>query len=163
MPIDAYSICPGGTGKKMKFCCPDFVGELEKINRMIEGDQFLAALQHIERLDEQGRQRACVMAIQAMLLRETHQFEAALAHVAEFLLRHPENPIAWAESAILTAAGEGGRAAIRRLQRRHRALGPPDEQHHLRGHRDGRRRADRGRRLDCGSGVAALADAASAR
>ena len=24
MPIDAYSVCPGGTGKKIKFCCPDF-------------------------------------------------------------------------------------------------------------------------------------------
>jgi hypothetical protein len=31
MPIDAYSPCPGGTGKKIKFCCPDFLGELETI------------------------------------------------------------------------------------------------------------------------------------
>ena len=42
MALDAYSLCPGGTGKKIKFCCPDFLPELEKIDRMIEGEQFIA-------------------------------------------------------------------------------------------------------------------------
>ena len=39
MPIDAYSLCPGGTGKKIKFCCPDFLGELQQIDKMLEGKQ----------------------------------------------------------------------------------------------------------------------------
>ena len=29
MPIDPYSPCPGGTGKKIKFCCSELVGDLE--------------------------------------------------------------------------------------------------------------------------------------
>ncbi len=45
MPIDLYSPCPGGTGKKIKFCCPDFVNELNEIERLIEGEQFAACLQ----------------------------------------------------------------------------------------------------------------------
>ena len=50
MSIDAYSLCPGGTGKKIKFCCGDFLPELQKIDRMFEGEQYLACLQHIDRL-----------------------------------------------------------------------------------------------------------------
>src|SRR5665647_168429 len=117
MAIDAYSLCPGGTGKKIKFCCNDFLGELEKIDRMLGGDQHLACLQHIERLEKQGERRECLMATKALLLRETQQFEAALAHVNDFLQSFPNNPIAWAESAILMAAGDSGRVALDRLQR----------------------------------------------
>jgi tetratricopeptide (TPR) repeat protein len=117
MAIDAYSLCPGGTGKKIKFCCPDFVHELDKIDRMIDGEQFQNCLQHIDRLLAEGEPRQCLMALRGWLLRVTNQFEEAVAHVAEFLRLYPENPFAWAEAAVLTAAGESGRAAVPKLQR----------------------------------------------
>jgi hypothetical protein len=117
MAIDAYALCPGGTGKKIKFCCPDLLPELEKIDRMMDGDQYLAALQHIERLENRGDKRACLLSVKAILLRETEQLEAALANAAEFVERFPENALAWAESAILTSATENGRAAMPKLQR----------------------------------------------
>ena len=44
MAIDSYAPCPGGTGKKIKFCCSDLVGDLEQLDRLIEGDQITAAL-----------------------------------------------------------------------------------------------------------------------
>ena len=50
MPIDAYSPCPCGSGKKIKFCCKDLLGDLQKIERMLEGEQYMACLAHIERL-----------------------------------------------------------------------------------------------------------------
>ena len=50
MAIDAYSPCPGGTGKNIKFCCGDFLPELQNIERMFEGEQYLACLQHLDRL-----------------------------------------------------------------------------------------------------------------
>ena len=37
-------MCPCGSGKKLKFCCSDLVGDIEKIHRMIEGDQPRAAV-----------------------------------------------------------------------------------------------------------------------
>ena len=117
MAIDAYSLCPGGTGKKVKFCCPDFVHELEKIDRMVEGEQFQNCLQQVDLLLAQGNPRQCLMALRGWLLRTTNQFEEALAHAADFLNRYPENPLAWAEAALLTAAGESGRAAVPKLQR----------------------------------------------
>ncbi|HUT14352.1 MAG TPA: hypothetical protein VMY42_27955 [Thermoguttaceae bacterium] len=119
MPIDAYSLCPGGTGKKIKFCCPDFVAELQKIGRMLEGDQQLACSKHIDQLLQKTPDKACLLAIKAALLRSTDQFEEAVVNAAHFLEKHPENTTALAESAMITAAEEGGQAAIGLI---HRAL-----------------------------------------
>lgn len=119
MAIDVYSLCPGGTGKKIKFCCPDFVGELEKIDRMLEGEQNLACLAHVEQLLQQHPDRACLLAVKGMLLRATDQIDSALVNSATFLAKHPDNTIAQAESAILTATEQTGLAALPML---HRAL-----------------------------------------
>jgi len=118
MAIDAYSLCPGGTGKKIKFCCGDFLPELQKIDRMIDGEQYLACLQHIDHLmaQEPGRDRACLLATKCMLLRVTNQQEAARTASAAFLVKHPDNQIALAEMAIL-AAESNVRAALDLLQK----------------------------------------------
>ena len=55
MTIDRYTPCPGGTGKKIKFCCQDLLHELEGVHRMLEGDQRLACLEHVEKLFGPGR------------------------------------------------------------------------------------------------------------
>ncbi|HEY4760184.1 MAG TPA: hypothetical protein VIH42_06360, partial [Thermoguttaceae bacterium] len=118
MAIDVYSQCPGATGKKIKFCCSDFISELEKIDRMIEGEQFAACLQHIDRLREQpeNHDRQCLLAYQAMLLRATGQVQAAQTHAAYFLEKYPTNQLALAEAAML-AAGRDDAAAMNFLQR----------------------------------------------
>ena len=116
MPLDAYNFCPCGSGKKIKFCCNDLLGELQKIDRMIEGEQYLGCLRHIEQLERKRADRACLMAIKGMLLRATGQMEAAAGHAAAFVEKHPENATALAESAIVTAAAEP-RDAMVMLQR----------------------------------------------
>lgn len=117
MALDPYSLCPGGTGKKIKFCCSDLHPELEKIDRMLEGEQFLACQQHIERLEPKYGDRACLLAIKAMLQRASGQNEQAEATVARFLEKYPNSPVALAESAMLTATSQGGRAGMEVLQR----------------------------------------------
>jgi hypothetical protein len=114
MAIDAYSLCPGGTGKKIKFCCSDFLPELEKIDRMVEGEQYMACLKHIDHLMEQepGRDRQCLLATKCSLLRATDQTEAARATAATFLTKHPDNPVALAEMATLAAESNNARAAL---------------------------------------------------
>jgi hypothetical protein len=118
MALDAYSYCPGGTGKKIKFCCGDFLGELQKIDRMLEGEQYQSCLQHIERLREQSanRDRQCLLAYQAELLRMTGQAEAAIRHVAAFLEQYPQNQTALAEAALLSAIAGEADLAMNRLQ-----------------------------------------------
>ncbi|MDZ7618303.1 MAG: hypothetical protein U1E05_14955, partial [Patescibacteria group bacterium] len=112
MPIDAYSLCPGGTGKKIKFCCPDLLPELEKISRMTEGDQFVAALSHVEHLLGKQPDRACLLALRSDLLRRVGRFDELASNAERFLKAHPENQLAWAESAIAAAASGDHRRAI---------------------------------------------------
>ena len=112
MSIDAYSLCPGGTGKKIKFCCGDFLAELQKIDRMVEGEQYLACLKHIDHLMEQelGRDRPCLLATKCVLLRATDQPEAAATTATAFLAKHPNNQIALSELAILAAENDARQA-----------------------------------------------------
>jgi len=117
MSLDVYSHCPGGTGKKIKFCCPDFLGELQKIDRMLEGEQHLACLQYIEHLERQHPDRPCLLATKIALLRMTGRSNEVAATVTHFLEKHPNNPIALAESAILQAVARNGRDAVGALQR----------------------------------------------
>ena len=122
MALDAYSLCPGGTGKKIKFCCNDFLPELQKIDRMVEGEQFIACLKHIDHLLEQepGEDRACLLATKCTLLRMTKQDEAARVTAAAFVEKHPENQLALAESA-LSVVGSDACAALDFVGRAFRA------------------------------------------
>ena len=67
MAIDTYAPCPGGTGKKIKFCCSDLVGELDQLDRLIDWDQITAALDQVSRLQEKHPGRACLMATRTKL------------------------------------------------------------------------------------------------
>lgn len=123
MALDAYSPCPGGTGKKIKFCCHDQLGELQAIERMLDGEQFQACLSLVQTGLAKTPDRACLLATRSLLLRATEQWDAAVEAAAEFLRLHPDNPIAWAEQAIVTASREGGKAAMPALQRALRGCG----------------------------------------
>ena len=117
MPISPYSPCPGGCNKKIKFCCPDLLAELQKVERMLDGQQHVACLEHVQRLARDHPDRACLLATKTLMLRLTGRFEEAEATAAEFVEKHPENQVALAESAMLTAAAQGGREAIKPLLR----------------------------------------------
>jgi len=116
MPLDAYSFCPGGTGKRMKFCCKDLLTDLQQIDRMIEGEQHLACLQHIERLEPTHPDRACLMAIKAQLLRATERADELRKVVARFVEICPDNAVALSEAAMLLSDEGRGRQAMQKLQ-----------------------------------------------
>ena len=67
MAVDHYAMCPCGSGKKLKFCCSDLVGEIEKIHRMIEGEQPRAALRHVEQTLASHPGRASLLDLKATL------------------------------------------------------------------------------------------------
>ena len=116
MPIDVYTLCPGGTGKRIKFCCKDLVGELNQIDGMIEGDQYQAALAKIDQLLATKPDRACLLELKAQLLSATEQHAALPAVVERYLAHHPANPVALAEQALLLSEEKGGVAAMAVLQ-----------------------------------------------
>ena len=103
MPIDPYSPCPGGTGKKIKFCCSELVGDLEQLDRLTEGQQYAAALAEVDKLTQRHPGRACLMAHRTRLQLATKQFPAAAAGSAAFLETCPDNPVALGLAAVTEA------------------------------------------------------------
>lgn len=121
MPLDGYSPCPCGTGKKVKFCCPDLLDDLTKIERMIAGDQRLACLDYIEKLEATKPDRACLLATKIQILGDLKRYEEMRPLVLHFAEKHPDNPIALAELALLKGVEEGPRVGVATMQRALRA------------------------------------------
>lgn len=117
MAVDPYAPCPCGSGKKLKFCCSDIAGEIEKIHRMIEGDQPRAALRHAEQSLSKHPRRASLLDLKATLELSLEELDAAQATIEEFLHSEADSPSAHACEAMLLATTEGGRAAVVPLQR----------------------------------------------
>ncbi|MBQ4144221.1 MAG: hypothetical protein IJD43_12195 [Thermoguttaceae bacterium] len=98
--IDIYSLCPGGTGKKIKFCCPNRVEEFRKIYKLLDANQNTACLNFIDGLLKTDPSCACMLAIRCVILKSLPNREQDLIKTAyQFYENHPENPIAIAESA----------------------------------------------------------------
>ncbi len=116
MPIDPYSPCPGGTGKKVKFCCADLVQELDKVQRMLEGEQPTACLDYVRKLDEKYPGRACLQSMRVSLENLVGDHSAADATLAAFLKQHPDNPVAVAEKALAVASNGDAPGGIVWLQ-----------------------------------------------
>lgn len=116
MPIDSYALCPGGTGKPIKFCCKELVPQLQQLERMVEGGQNKAALALADRMLESTPDRACLLALKAMVLRALDQTDEHRVVAETFIAKHPNNPMALAEQAMSLAAQGQGRAAMVSLQ-----------------------------------------------
>ena len=103
MPLDPYSPCPGGTGKKIKFCCSELVGDLEQIDRLTEGQQYAAALAEVEKLTQRHPGKACLMAQRTRLQLGTKKFAEAASSSMAFLEACPDNPVALGQAAVTEA------------------------------------------------------------
>lgn len=116
MAVDLYGPCPCGSGKKLKFCCSDLVGEIEKIHRMIEGDQMRAALAHVEQTLRKHPRRASLLDLKIMLETALDDLDAAEKSLAEFEKADPQNPSMWAQKAIVATQRENMPVAVDALQ-----------------------------------------------
>jgi tetratricopeptide (TPR) repeat protein len=117
MAVDHYAMCPCGSGKKLKFCCSDLVGEIEKIHRMIEGEQPRAALRHAEQTLATHPGRASLLDLKATLEMSLGDLEAARKTVKEFVAKNRDSATAHACEAILLAEDDKPREAVDSLQR----------------------------------------------
>ncbi len=123
MSIDRYSSCPGGTGKKIKFCCADLVSDLDKVQRMIVGRQQVSCLELINQLDATHPNRACLLASKFSLEQSLGGRQASLPTLKRFLEHHPNNPIALAELAVEKVQRGELLSGLQSLQKAVRASG----------------------------------------
>ena len=117
MALDAYSLCPGGTGKKIKFCCPDLLSELEKIDRMIEGEQFIACHPTYRSARAEGPIPGLPDGDQVGTAAGDQSTRPGAGLCGRFRRAFSAKLAAWSESALLAAVSEGGQAAMGKLQR----------------------------------------------
>jgi tetratricopeptide (TPR) repeat protein len=116
MAIDHYSPCPCGSGKKLKFCCVDLAADIEKITKLVAGEQPHAALKLVETLLAKQPDRASLLDIRAMIELSLNDLEAAEKTLEHFLKVAPQNPAAHAQWALLAASRGEVTAAASRLQ-----------------------------------------------
>ena len=103
MALDLYSICPGGRGKKIQFCCPERLKDLEQIDKMLEGEQYAAGLSFVESLEAQHPDCACLMEAKCLFQRLIGLWEDAYETAVKFVGLEPKNVVALTELATTSA------------------------------------------------------------
>ena len=112
MALDSYSLCPGGRNKKIRFCCPDKLKELEQIGNMLADQQYKACVTLIEELEKKHTDCACLTAAKLVALRSQSLWEEFQTVAEEFYAREPQNGTAISELAIARAVFGGVTEAI---------------------------------------------------
>lgn len=92
MPIDAYAICPCGSGKKFKFCCHKAGDDIEKVAKLLENHQPAAALQVTERVEKQLPDIPWPYVSGALIFLEQGEPELAHPKLQALLAAQPEHP-----------------------------------------------------------------------
>lgn len=103
MAIDSYSLCPGGRGKKIRFCCPDHLKDLEQIDKMIEGEQYSAGLAFVDTLLKKRPDCACLIEAKCLFQRMIGLWEEAYETAKDFVDKEPKNVVALTELATTSA------------------------------------------------------------
>ena len=101
MSIDPYQLCPCGSGKKIKFCCRDIAADLQKIQRMIEGKQRLAAVERINKLLEKHKHHQALLGLKSVIEIQLGNWEDAQKTVDELCEFVKESPLGPSQAAIL--------------------------------------------------------------
>jgi tetratricopeptide (TPR) repeat protein len=91
MPVDSYASCPCGSGKKLKFCCGAHWPEIEKIEKLYETRQEVAALDAIARLELTLPNHPHLMQLKFSLLMDLGRQEEAEAVCDALIAEHPDN------------------------------------------------------------------------
>ena len=116
MANDPYSACPCGSGKKLKFCCGDFLPELQRAYRLRE-NQPEAAVKLFRDLLRKHPDKDVILRELTLTLHELGMTAEARQTVTEFLKSHPDQPTALLSMAEICLQ-EDGFAASRRILHR---------------------------------------------
>ena len=115
MPLDPYALCPGGRDKKIRFCCPNMLKELEQVIQLLESGQPSACLAYIETIEKTHPDCACLTKAKISIHRAEERWDDVL-HIAEqFYRREPENPAAAAEYALALTITGNAKLAVETL------------------------------------------------
>jgi tetratricopeptide (TPR) repeat protein len=117
MPIDHYSPCPCGSGKKLKFCkCVENPQDFEKLIKLIEGGQEVAALDRINQMLTKTPNAAWLLALKGELTLGMQEVDSFRETAKRFLKLKPDNPLALIMTSVVSSIdGEPQETAARHL------------------------------------------------
>lgn len=104
MAVDRFALCPGGTGKKIKFCGNECVSFIDKVTSFLSAQQYRQALQLVNTTLARNPNQACAWSYKCLLERFEGNVAAIIQAAEEFFNRFPRNPVALAEKAIACTA-----------------------------------------------------------
>ncbi len=115
--VDPYSLCPCGSNKKFKWCCQKVEPHAERAQRLVENNQFDAAISVLTEGLAKTPQNPLLLLLKARILMAQRKPQEARQCVAAMLAAHPEHP--GAASFMLRLILESGDAvaAAAELQR----------------------------------------------
>ena len=117
MTIDQYELCPCGSNKKVKFCCArDVLPEINKVLTALQGDQRVAALDHVNHAIDKKGDKDCLLNIKTNILLQLGEDEKAREAAKQVLKKNPDNPIALANHGLLDASSGELDNAVDKLQ-----------------------------------------------
>jgi tetratricopeptide (TPR) repeat protein len=117
MSVDIYSLCPCGSGKKLKFCCHAIADEMDRAIRLVEGNQPRVALQQLELLAKKHPLNVWIDTTRGMLLLDLNEGAMARDVLRSVLEEHPDNELAIVLYAAAMVQAEGFDNAKRALHR----------------------------------------------
>lgn len=117
MPMDPYSICPCGSGKKLKFCCQALSHEMEKVEKLIDNHQPRMALQTLDKLAKTNEFNPWVITRQAASLLSDGRAQDSKTVLLNFLRHKPDHPSANALYAMAMVQQDGLPEARKAIQR----------------------------------------------
>lgn len=117
MSVDSYAPCPCGSGKKFKFCCQTLSEDMDRVIRLMEGNQPRVALQQLEVLAKKHPRNAWVGTTRAMLLLDLNEGSGARDVLKLVLEENPDNELAIVLYAAAMIQAEGFEAAKRPIHR----------------------------------------------
>ena len=117
MALDVYAPCPCGSGKKLKFCCPNLAEDMERVSRQMDSNQPRQALQQLEVLDRRHPNNAWVVTTRALVQIEIGEAAAARDLLRAFLEQHADHDFATVLFATAAFQADGIDAAKKAIHR----------------------------------------------
>lgn len=91
--FDPYASCPGGCGKKAKWCESDTIEELAAVADLVQHEQYDQALRTVDKLIGKRPHNDCIGAhlacVHAQLLMSNRRYEEGFASLEETIERYP--------------------------------------------------------------------------
>jgi len=114
--VDPYATCPCGSGQKYKFCCQKVEAYAERAQRLIDSEQYEAALKPLEEGLAKVPDNPWLLTRKALSYVHLNKLDAAKQALRVLLQGHPTHLSAWVLTTQLVLETEGPVAGVAQFQ-----------------------------------------------